>query len=98
LTDIVGAFIERPWLAFVPAACFLAVYRARRLKLSAIAAVTWAVYGAYEYSIRWRWLCSGECDIRVDLLLIYPVILLISLVAVVGAAVAVLRRRPVTAP
>lgn len=30
-----------------------------------------------------RLLCSGECNIRVDLLLLYPALLLLSLVAVV---------------
>jgi hypothetical protein len=28
-----------------------------------------------------RWLCSGECNIRVDLLVLYPLLLLVSLIA-----------------
>jgi hypothetical protein len=39
-----------------------------------------------------RWLCSGECDIRIDLLLIYP-LLVIGLVA---AGVSLLRAPPET--
>lgn len=31
-----------------------------------------------------RWLCSGECNIRVDLVLIYPLLLIISAAAVYG--------------
>jgi hypothetical protein len=34
----------------------------------------WIAYGVYEYLMQIRVLCSGECDIRVDLLLIYPVL------------------------
>jgi hypothetical protein len=34
-----------------------------------------------------RWLCSGECNIRVDLLIIYPVLLL----GLVAAGVALVR-------
>jgi len=39
-----------------------------------------------------RWLCTGECNIRVDLLLIYPVIILVSIPAAVVAISAMLRR------
>jgi hypothetical protein len=36
-----------------------------------------------------RWLCSGECNIRIDLLLIYPVLV----IGLAAAAVSLLRRR-----
>jgi hypothetical protein len=36
-----------------------------------------------------RWFCSGECNIRIDLLLIYPFLLL----ATVLGAVSLLRRQ-----
>jgi hypothetical protein len=36
-----------------------------------------------------RWLCTGECNIRVDLLLIYPVLLL----SLVAAGVSLIRPR-----
>ena len=35
-----------------------------------------AVYAVYEFFMFKRVLCSGECNIRVDLLLIYPVLLI----------------------
>ena len=37
----------------------------------------------YEYAMKLRILCSGECNIRVDLLLLYPALLVLSLAAVV---------------
>lgn len=38
--------------------------------------VMWGLYAAYETGMHQRWLCTGECNIRVDLLLIYPILLL----------------------
>jgi hypothetical protein len=40
-----------------------------------LTALGWCVYAVYEYLMYRRVLCSGECNIRVDLLLIYPVLL-----------------------
>ncbi len=35
----------------------------------------WSAYAVYEYLMASRVLCSGECNIRVDLLVIVPVLL-----------------------
>jgi hypothetical protein len=56
-----------------------------------VAAGAWLTYFLYEEGMRRRILCSGECNIRVDLLLIYPILLVISVVAM---AAALRRRRP----
>jgi hypothetical protein len=65
--------------------------RALRLAEASLGVVTigvvWGLYAAYETGMQQRWLCSGECNIRVDLLLIYPFLLLAS-----GAAAWSLRR------
>lgn len=87
-----GIFIEWPWLALAPAACFGFLYRRSRRTLSAAVAMMWLLYALYEYSMQRRWLCSGECNIRVDLLLLYPVLILVSAAALV-VAVRSLRRR-----
>lgn len=60
---------------------FLVVGVGRR-RVAVVAGVLWLIYAAYETGMRQRWLCTGECNIRVDLLLIYPVLLLLSIVAV----------------
>ena len=44
----------------------------------------WLLYAVYETGMQQRWLCSGECNIRVDLLLIYPLLLVAFAVAVVS--------------
>ena len=47
-------------------------------------AVLWFSYGIYESLMYLRIICSGECNIRVDLLLIYPLLGLVSLVSLVA--------------
>jgi len=44
------------------------VHRERRL---AVWALAWLTYALYEYLMFARVLCSGECNIRIDLLLIF---------------------------
>lgn len=89
---ILGILIAFPWLALLPAAVFAVyAYRGQRL-IVCIAAALWVGYAAYETAMLHRILCSGECNIRVDLLLLYPVLFAVSL----AAARAIFRtRRPV---
>ena len=79
-------FIEWPLLAALPALVLLGAYRLSRRRSTLYAAVAWLSYLPYELAMRWRWLCSGECNIRVDLLLIYPALALLSLIGIVAAA------------
>jgi len=90
---LLGIFIASPWLALLPAALFLALYRLSRRRVAALAGVAWLAYACYEYSIHRRWLCSGECDIRADLLLLYPLLALVSAAAIVAALLALARHR-----
>ena len=76
-------FISHPLAAFLPAAAFLALYYARRRTGILVAALCWAGYASLETLNYLRITCSGECNIRVDLLLIYPVLWIVSIVAVV---------------
>jgi hypothetical protein len=87
---LLGVFIAWPWLAFVPAVVFIALYVRRRRRLLLVTALAWLAYGAWEYGMKLRLLCSGECNIRVDLLLLYPLLLMLTLAGLVVA----LRRSP----
>lgn len=71
-----------PWIAFVVGGAFLGAWRWRGARSAMIVGILWFIYGVYEYLMHARVLCSGECNIRVDLLLIYPVLFVMSLVAV----------------
>ena len=86
-------FIEYPLLALLFAAFFAALYRNSSRTIALSVAVLWAVYGVYEFAMRQRWICSGECNIRVDLLMIYPVLAGLSVAALVSFAREVRRRR-----
>jgi hypothetical protein len=90
---VLGIFVAQPWLALIPAAAFLLLYRRSGRRLVAATAVVWLLYAGYEYGMRRRRLCSGECNIRVDLLLLYPALIVISVTAVVVAILALSRRR-----
>jgi len=73
--------IIAPWAAFIVAALFVWLWRSIGGWVVGITAVLWALYGLYESLIYLQFICSGECNIRVDLLLIYPLLLLMSVVS-----------------
>jgi len=86
-------FIGYPSLALLPAAGFAALWAVSGRWLVAGAAVMWCLYTVYEYAMHSRWLCTGECNIRVDLLLVYPLLWIISLSALIVGVVALMRGR-----
>jgi hypothetical protein len=75
-------FIVYPWIAFIVAIIFLWRWRKTDQQRSLSAAIAWTLYGFYEYAMLLRILCSGECNIRVDLFIVYVMLLLLSLKAV----------------
>jgi hypothetical protein len=89
----VSLFIAQPLLAALLGAAFLGLGWWSGSRAAGLAGALWLVYWGYETGMQQRWLCSGECNIRVDLLLIYPVLLVASLVGLVGAGRAGARRQ-----
>jgi hypothetical protein len=79
---VLSVLVALPWLAGVAAVAFALLWRRRRHVSAAVAAVLWGLYLPYEYLMYLRIWCSGECNIRVDLLLIYPLLLIVSVVAI----------------
>lgn len=86
-------FIEQPFLAFALSLVFVFLYVVSKSRIALSAALLWLIYCPYEYAMKVRILCSGECNIRVDLLLIYPILILVSLAGVIMYATIVLRKR-----
>jgi len=82
---LLAVFIGWPWLALIPAGVFFVLYLRSRRLLPAATALLWGLYAVYEYSMQRRWLCTGECNIRVDLLLLYPLLVMTSVAALVVA-------------
>ncbi|HUQ76015.1 MAG TPA: hypothetical protein VM183_14925 [Burkholderiales bacterium] len=48
-----------------------------------LALVLWGAYALYEWLMKARILCSGECNIRIDLVLLIPILWIAVIVAVV---------------
>ncbi len=78
-----AVFIAYPAAALVPAALFALGYFIKNSALTGLASVLWVLYAGYETLMKLRLLCSGECNIRVDLLVLYPALFLVSLAAIV---------------
>ena len=80
LLSAMAIFIEYPFLAAVIGVILVWVGRRTRHRTASGVGVAWMLYAIYETGMQQRWLCSGECNIRIDLLVIYPA-LVIGLVA-----------------
>ncbi len=77
------AFIVAPFLALVPTIIFIFIYKRSKCWPVLLAAILWGIYAIYETGMYLRILCTGECNIRIDLLIIYPLLIFVSLFAVV---------------
>jgi formate hydrogenlyase subunit 3/multisubunit Na+/H+ antiporter MnhD subunit len=82
--SIMAIFTQYPWLAAVIGVLLVGLGRSRARRTAIVVGVIWLLYAVYETAMRLRWLCSGECNIRVDLLLIYPLLLAATLVGIVS--------------
>ena len=82
--SIMAIFIQYPWLAALIGLFLVGLGRGRARRTAIVVGVIWLLYAAYETAMRLRWLCSGECNIRVDLLLIYPLLLAATVVGIVS--------------
>lgn len=91
---MLGIFVSWPLLALAPAGLLFAFARWSRGRLAWLAASAWVVYAVYEMLMQRRVLCSGECDIRIDLLGIYPALAALSFAALIAGIVRVRRARP----
>lgn len=87
-----AVLVISPWLAALPALIFFGLYGWTRRRTALFAGILWMAYGLYEAGMYLRLLCSGECNIRIDLLVIYPLLAAITLVAL--ALVLLRGRRP----
>ena len=82
--SIMAIFIQYPWLAALIGLFLVGLGRSRGRRTAIVVGVIWLLYAAYETAMRLRWLCSGECNIRVDLLLIYPLLLAATIIGIVS--------------
>jgi hypothetical protein len=79
-----AVFIHSPPAALIPAAAFGAGYAWNRRATTLVAAIAWTLYALWESLIYARVICRGDCNIRVDLLFLYPVLWIVSIAGVIG--------------
>lgn len=76
-------FMLAPLAALVPAIFFIFLYRRWRARSAAVVALAWTLYAGWEWMLQYGGWCDDDCNIRVDLLVIYPTLIALSVVAVV---------------
>jgi hypothetical protein len=91
-------FIERPYLAVLPVLIFAFCYLGLRSgsarvsrRIALTAAILWLLYAIYEWRM-FLWSRTVSAPIRVDLLLIAPMLYLITIAGLVASIVGF--RRP----
>lgn len=73
----------QPYMAGLVGVIFLALGYWRKSRMSLVTALLWLGYALYEYAMMQRLLCHGDCNIRIDLLFIYPLLIGLSLYAII---------------
>src|SRR5687767_6087941 len=88
-------FISHPGLALLPAFLFFAADFHHRIRSSGLqfsrllmlgAGVVWLLYAIYEFTVQ-RGVTQDSVPIRVDLLLMFPVLLIVTLLGTVAYAI-----------
>ncbi len=79
LETAMSSFIIFPLGALLIGVLYLRLFFKSRSWSCFIAGILWSLYSLYESLMYLRILCSGECNIRIDLLLIYPLLLVLSI-------------------
>ncbi len=74
-------FTSFPVAALVPALVFFFLYRAKQSKRILITAILWAIYAVYESYMTYVWSRTVVAPIRVDILLIAPVLYAATIIA-----------------
>ncbi len=92
LTTMGDVLTSMPLAGLVPFVFFGLLWAISGLKAVLATAVLWFAYSGYEYLMQAKVLCSGECNIRLDLFAIYPFLLLISTLAILVFAFWAARR------
>jgi hypothetical protein len=75
-------------LAFV----LVLAWRMSQRKSARVMACLCLLYAIYEYLMYARVLCSGDCNIRIDLVLIYPLLLTGTLWAIASSGWHIFKR------
>jgi hypothetical protein len=71
--------IDHPWLALLGAAALAVVWGSTRSRLTLVSAVLWVAYAGWEITVSED---RADANIRIDLIVIYPVLAVLTVLAV----------------
>jgi type VI protein secretion system component VasK len=71
--------IDHPWLALLGATALAQVWRSTRSRIALVAAVLWVAYTGWEITLSED---RPDANIRIDLLVIYPMLAVLTAFAV----------------
>ena len=72
-----------PLGATIIGAIYIWMFCKLKTKSAIVTGTLWVLYSIYEYLMYTRVLCTGECYIRIDLLIIYPLLIVLSLASTI---------------
>lgn len=71
--------IDHPWLALLVATALAIMWRSTRSRIALVAAVLWVAYTGWEITVSED---RAGANIRIDLLIIYPMLAVLTVLAV----------------
>jgi hypothetical protein len=80
--NLLTVFIAWPWLAAVPAIFFFWLNSRFHLRVTLFTSLLWTVYLFWELGIWAHLFSDGDSNIRIDLLLIYPLLAVLSALSI----------------
>ena len=83
ISTVIGMLIIFPFGATIVGAIYIWMFYKLKTKSAIVTGALWVLYSIYEYLMYTRVLCTGECNIRIDLLLIYPLLIVLSLASTI---------------
>lgn len=78
--------------ALIPMTIFLMLYLASRWRPTLFVSAIWLCYFFYELGMKYGTLCSGDCSIRPDIIILVPLLIASSVGVLIGSVIAIARR------
>ncbi|WP_296405208.1 hypothetical protein [Psychrobacter sp.] len=85
MLESMSVMIDYPYIAFIITTILLLIGFWRNHLFVKIAALAWFCYGIWEYFIFFQRANNNEFNIRIDLLFIYPILILFTVFAIAHA-------------
>lgn len=85
---MIQILLDNPVIGLAPTALFFIFYIKTKWRPILIPTFMWFFYVIYEAGIKYGVFCSGECNVRADLIIILPLLAIVTLVSLVAFGLA----------